>query len=86
MTLILELPEDLEARLRTAAEERGLNEADAVRFLLDRTLPPAESPRQTKSAFGKYAGAGPTVDEFLREKHAETAREEASWSNDDRAA
>jgi hypothetical protein len=26
--------------------------------------------------YGKFAGLGPSVDEFLREKHAETAREE----------
>ena len=86
MTLTLDLSEDLETRLRTAAREKGVNEAEAIRLLLDRALPPAESPRQTRSALGKYAGFGPSVAEYLREKHAETAREEALWTKDDRAA
>ena len=44
MTLILDLSEELEARLRTAARAEGTDEAEAVRHLLERALPPAQKP------------------------------------------
>ena len=37
----------------------------------------AEKVSSRRSAFGKYAGRLTPVDEFLRSKHEETAREEA---------
>src|SRR5437762_2706119 len=44
MTLILDLSEELEARLRTAARAEGTDEAEAVRQVLERTLPPVAEP------------------------------------------
>jgi hypothetical protein len=42
---------------------------------------PSERPKDEPDyshlkGYGKFAGIGPSVDEFLREKHEETAREE----------
>jgi hypothetical protein len=82
MTLILELPEQLESRLRAAARLLGGDEAEAARQALERGLPPIGSrPRRRTSVFGKYSGVGGSVDDFLRDKHSDTAREEAAWSD-----
>lgn len=86
MTLSIELTPEEQATLESEAAARGLDLSELARLrLLDRALPAESSPRK-RSAFGKYAGRGPSVDAFLSEKHAETAREEASWSKDHRAA
>ncbi|MCL5105298.1 MAG: helix-turn-helix domain-containing protein [Armatimonadetes bacterium] len=48
---------------------------------LRQTLQPAEPKRKLKASdlLGKYARPGRTVDDFLREKHAEVEEEERRW-------
>ena len=89
MTHRLDLSPELEANLQALAAQRGADaDATALQVLaeaLEAVLaeePPLERDevrrRQREAAarnFGKYAGVGGTVDEFLREKHEETRRE-----------
>lgn len=88
MTLTIELTPEQEARLHREAVIKGLPMSELARLrVIAGAFPAVADPlQQKKSALGKYAGLGPSVDEFLREKHAETAREEVGLSKADQAA
>ncbi len=67
MTLTIGITPELATQLDTLAKLSGVNPEDYVSKLLDRYLP------KPLSVFGKYADDLPTVEEFLAEKHADTA-------------
>ena len=87
MTLILDLSDELETRLRTAARAEGTDEAEAVRLLLERALPPieaqpeapsrdpdsAERVRRAEALFAEWAAE----DEALTDE--EVAQEAREW-------
>ena len=75
MTLTLQLKPEVETVLRLKAEKQGLSLDDYARNLLENgantpdTCPPSTSIR------GKYARSSGSVEDFLRDKHAENERE-----------
>jgi hypothetical protein len=80
MTLTIHLPQEQETRLLQQARRRGRDATEYVLRLIEQDLaPPAASKQRKISARGKYAGSTRTVDDFLREKHEETEREERRW-------
>lgn len=83
MALTIELTPEEEARLRALASEKGTDEQTALRGLLvDPTQPPLQehgTGKRSLVGFGILAGVGGSVKDFLREKHAELAREEQDW-------
>jgi tRNA A37 N6-isopentenylltransferase MiaA len=59
MTLTIDLSEELQTRLRTAARANGTDEAEAVRQVLESALPPieagaAERARRARELFAKW--------------------------------
>lgn len=82
-TLTIELPPEVEATLREAADQRGETPADyAVRALRERldadqfaAAQKEERRRRVRAIAGKYAHLTRGVDEFLREKGEEARRE-----------
>lgn len=88
MTLTLEVRPETEARLRELAVRRGVNVSAVVDELAaDAIIVPGPSasrgsgPSATAAqplvlhGYGKFAGRSRTVDDFLRERHAEAATE-----------
>lgn len=74
MTLVLELPAELENDLRADAKARGVAvEAVAV----ERLRGDKEAARRAlvQSLRGRFKGRGPSVDEFLAERSAEAQAE-----------
>jgi hypothetical protein len=78
MTLTLELTPDEEARLEQAARVQGRPVEALLRAMIAQ-LPDAEARRRelVASLRGRFADMPTTVDDFLREKHADIAREES---------
>ena len=85
MTLTLELPPELEQRLQAEAQAQGQNLQSFALSLLEQKTPATNSlhdksrKRRVLTGYGKFAGIGGTVDEFLEERHAEAEREEARF-------
>jgi hypothetical protein len=86
MTVSLEVPPEVEERLKAAADRAGQSVGDYLRTQLEKLLPPAdteatppETPEERRARVygfaGKYAHLPFTVDDFLREKHEEARRE-----------
>ena len=81
MTLTLELPTEIEAALRADAAAHGVEPSQwalgmlAERYQMKREADETARRKRVAAGYGKYAGLGSTVDEFLREKHEETERE-----------
>lgn len=73
VTITIELTPEEEARLEQEAKRRSIEPAEYVRSLVHTAL------QDRISAYGKYKGIAPTVDEFLEEKQREKAREEARF-------
>ena len=80
--MTLEIPSELETRLRPVADAHGQTlEAFALTQLEQSAKATATAPQSDRRARlaalrGSVKGKGPTVDEFLAERHAE-ARAEA---------
>jgi hypothetical protein len=83
MTLILELPAEVEQVLAARAQARGVT---VEKYLLDVATRETQEPevlaeaRQKRrvaalSGYGKFAGLGVTVDELLQVRHEEARRE-----------
>ena len=72
MTLTIELPEEIVSRLKTEAESKH----ESVDRLCERLLSGIEKPKRVLHGRGMLAGGKTSVDDFLREKHEETRREE----------
>lgn len=86
MSLTLEVAPAALRALKRKARRRGVAVEIYAARVLEREAASREEivePAQTRGArprlFGKYAAVGGTVEEFLREKHEETEREEARW-------
>ena len=79
MTLVLEIPSETEARLRSNASASGQTlEAFALTQLeqsVKTSAPPADRRARLVALRGSVKGSGPTVDEFLAERQAEARRE-----------
>lgn len=86
MILTLEVRPETEARLRELAARRSVDLAAVVDELAaDAIIVPSPSAGSSPSAaaaqplvlrgYGKFAGRSRTVDDFLRERHAEAATE-----------
>lgn len=73
MTITIELTPEEEARLEQEAKRRSIEPVEYVRSLVHNAL------QDRISAYGKYKGIAPTVDEFLEEKQREKVREEARF-------
>ncbi|MCX6382164.1 MAG: hypothetical protein NT023_22255 [Armatimonadetes bacterium] len=71
MTITIDLTPEDEARLQQEAKRRSVEPAEYVQSLVQTAL------QDRISAYGKFKGLVPTVDEFLEEKQREKAREEA---------
>jgi hypothetical protein len=74
MNLTLEIPPELQTRLKTEAERRGMNEADFAKQLLDRNLPPV-SPAIDRATLDLLA-------QWDREDQTEDAEEIARRNRD----
>ncbi len=84
MTLTLHLTPEQVARLQSEADRRGLALADYVqrRLLGDSSQAAGDDATRLAAidaALGSLAGSGISSDDFMREKQAEVAREEARW-------
>lgn len=82
MTLILELPAEIEARLNAEAQARGITpEAIAIEKMSAFYKEDANSKRRQAAltGLGMFAGRGRSVDEFLSERHAEGEAEYEKW-------
>ena len=79
MTITIDLPEEVIYRLTAKAEAKQETVDEVVKRLLSTTT---EKPKKVLKGFGKYPGNGHEVEDFLREKHEETRREEEAlgWS------
>lgn len=92
MTLTLELPSEIEAALRADAAAHDMDAAQwvldviAARYGLQKQQEARDASQRELAASlrGKYAGIGGRVDNFLREKHEEVAREIALEEERDR--
>jgi hypothetical protein len=86
MTLTIDLSEELEARLRTAARAKGTDEAEAARQVLESALPaaaaqdltPAERAEDLRLMFERWAA------EDAARTPEERAAEDAKWVEIDR--
>lgn len=75
MTLVLELPAELETELRAAAKARGVGvEALAFERLRSKVNPARRA--LVQSLRGRAKGDSPTVDEFLAQRSAEAQTRE----------
>ncbi len=85
MTMILELPAELEARLQADARARGVApeivvvEAVSARYS-EQTNADEQRRQAALAGLGMFAGRGRSVDEFLAERHAEGQAEYEKWS------
>ncbi len=87
MTVTLELPAEVESALEAKAARLGLRADElAQRVVSDfahepEPEPSAEEKRRAavQAGYGMLAGSTRTVDDFLRERHAESDREEAAY-------
>ena len=84
MTMILELPAELEARLKADAHARGVApEIVVVEVVSARYAEQTNADEQRRQAalagLGMFAGQGHSVDEFLAERHAEGQAEYEKW-------
>lgn len=82
MTLILELPIEIEARLKAEARALGIApEMLALETMRARYEENADNKRREAAAagLGMFAGRGRSVDEFLAERHAEGEAEYEKW-------
>ena len=84
MTMILELPAELEARLKADAHARGVApEIVVVEAVSARYAEQNDADDQRRQAalagLGMFAGRGRSVDEFLTERHAEGHAEYEKW-------
>lgn len=86
MTLILELPVEVENELRQAAAARGVPVED---FAVERLRRSGESARPTPAqgkraaalaGLGALAGTPRTVDDFLADRHAEGEEDYDKWA------
>jgi Antitoxin ParD len=82
MALTIDLPSDLQQRLKAAAEQRGQSIHDYLRGQLERLLPPAP-PSETRdergtrvlTGAGKFAHVPFSSDDLCRERYEEGLRE-----------
>jgi len=84
MTLTIELTHEQESRLQIEAARSGLPLSEyALRRLLGAPsqIPAEEAERLAAidAAYGALADTGLSSEAFLKEKHAETEREENRW-------
>ena len=95
MTLVLDLSDELEIRLRTVARAKGADEVEIARELLDRALPPINAPtglsfdtarkvvlepaKKRATGRGRFAHLLTDSETFAREKQEEIRKEEAHW-------
>ena len=84
MTLTLHLTPEQVARLQAEADRTGIPLTDYVqrRLLGDTSQMAADSATRLSAidaALGALAGSGISSDDFMSEKQAEVAREEARW-------
>lgn len=95
MTLVLNVPTELETKLEEEADRRGTRIEDVAIELLAASLRPDAQhlperrpvtdrkrralPPRGETAMGRYAGILPSSDDFIREKRLETAREDARF-------
>lgn len=70
MTIQLDLSPDVEAKLRQEAERRDIPVDDYIESLV------LSAVGERIPAFGIFKGLLPTVEEYLEEKHHETALED----------
>ena len=70
MTLTLEIAPEVEAALQVEAQRRGQSVTDYAAARLSEIARP-NKPRRRASGFGKFAGVGPTVEEFHAAKQDE---------------
>ena len=75
MSITVELSPELEARLRADAKQKGIAPETLVLETLSSyykaPLSSVERRARVQSLKGRFAGAGPTVDDFLAERSAE---------------
>ena len=83
---VRDLPDDIRTQLRIRAAQNGRSMEAEVRRVLEQavrqepTLPVADRVRRMQAEVAKWIPKGSyTVDDFLREKREETAREEAEY-------
>jgi hypothetical protein len=87
MTVTLELPAEVESALEAKAARLGLRADELARRVVSdfahapEPEPFAEEKRRAavRSLRGMLAGGTRTVDDFLRERHEESDREEAAY-------
>ena len=83
MTLILELPAEIEARINADARARGVAPEiiviEKVSALYHEDDANEKRRRAALSGLGMFAGYGRSVDEFLAERHAEGEAEYDGW-------
>ncbi len=75
MILELELAPELENEVERQARQNGQSVPEFVVALLSEKVATAPKPRRVATGFGKFAGRGRSVDDFLAERHAESLRE-----------
>lgn len=81
MTLTLEIAPELEREIEQQAQQQGQSVAEYVAAMLREKVlnsspqQTSAKPRRVASGFGKYAGRGRTVDDFLAERRAEAEME-----------
>jgi hypothetical protein len=79
VTLTIDLTPEQEAAIEAEATSRGMALPEFARLRLLEGVPAEGAGRSRKlSGYGVLAGVGGSVEEFLRAKHAETAREDAA--------
>jgi hypothetical protein len=79
----IDVPPDLEERLKAAAKRSGQSVPDYLRSMLENQLPPPRGPESAEerrarvhSIAGKYAGTGVTLEDYFQEKRERTRQEE----------
>ena len=80
MTLIIELPPELESRLAKHAEHTGTDPAEYVRRLLDTNLPAKPPPSKRKlSGYGKFRHIPLDSEDVHRERLQDLSSDERSF-------
>jgi hypothetical protein len=91
-TLTIDVPQELQDRLRDLARQQDLRVEDLVRHALElllvsahasgpapRSLSREERARRIEAVVAKYEHLSGSVDEFLQSKHEDTERVEARY-------
>ncbi len=87
MTLILELPADVEAQLRAEAQARGVTPEAVVLESVSAKYEKAETKAERRARITRLLEESRrqleplafSLDDFLAEKHEDIARENAKW-------